>query len=83
MLLQSHIEDNVYVQRVGVCVPEHVAGGSGAIMGQLRGGRQRRVRHLLDVRVRRGRLGRLLLAERLFEGASQLQMENRGNKENR
>lgn len=77
IILQSHTDDDVYVQRAGVCVPEHVAGGCGAVVGQLRGGRQRRVRHLLNVGVRRGRLGRFLLAECLFEGASQLQVQNR------
>lgn len=64
--------NKVYVQRVGMRVPEHVAGGAGAVVGEFGGGGQRRVRHLLDVGVRRGRFGRLLLAERLFEGASQL-----------
>jgi len=58
-----------------VCVPEHVAGGrcGGAVVGQLGRGGQRAVGHLLDVRVGRGRLGGLLLAERLLEGAPQLQ----------
>lgn len=76
MFRQWHTDDDVYLQRVGVCVPEHVAGGCGAIVGQFGGGRQGRVCHLLDVGVRRGRLGRFLLAERLFEGASQLRVEN-------
>ncbi len=64
-----------------MCVPEHVAGGSGAIVGQFWRRRQRGVRHLLNVRVRRGGLRRFLLAERLFEGASQLQVENRNKRD--
>lgn len=52
--------------------PQHLGGGSGAVVGQFRGGGQRRVGHLLDVGVRGRRLGRLLLAEGLFEGAAQL-----------
>lgn len=65
------------VQRVGVRVPEHVAVARGAVVGEFGGRRQRRVRHLLDVGVGRGRLGRFLLAERLFEGAAQLQVKKK------
>lgn len=60
-----------------MCVPEHLSGGSGAIVGQLWGGGQGRVGHLLDVGVRGRRLGRFLLAECLFERAAQLQRYNK------
>lgn len=60
-----------------MCVPEHLSRGSGAIVGQLWGGGQGRVGHLLDVGVRGRRLGRFLLAECLFERAAQLQRYNK------
>lgn len=55
-----------------MCVPEHLSGGSGAVVGQFWGGGKGRVGHLLNVGVRGRGLGRFLLAERLFEGAAQL-----------
>lgn len=64
-----------------MCVPEHLCGGSGAVVGQLWGGGQGRVGHFLDVGVRGRGLGRLLLAERLFEGAAQLQRYNKRDKD--
>lgn len=67
----------VHAHGVGVRVPEHLSGGSGAIVGQLWGGGQGRVGHLLDVGVRGRRLGRFLLAECLFERAAQLQRDNK------
>lgn len=70
-LLQLHL------QRIGVCAPQHEAGRRRAVVAQFGRRRQRRVGHLLNVGVGGRGLGGFLLAEGLFEGASQLNGEEK------